>query len=55
VNLDFLISSPVAPGESIILCVRGGGAYDSTTSSILRLPANARLSSDGRRGSSSTP
>jgi membrane-associated phospholipid phosphatase len=27
VNLDFFISAPVAPGKSIILCVRGGEAY----------------------------
>jgi hypothetical protein len=35
VNLDFLMTSPV-PGESIIHCVRNGGAYGGLSKGLVR-------------------
>jgi hypothetical protein len=37
VNLDFLMVSPVAPGESIIHCVLDGGAYELTAHTFLTI------------------
>ena len=49
VNLDFFISSPVSPRESIINCVRDGGAYAFTrqasqVQALYRPPLQLRVS-----------